>query len=698
MAFSNIQPLITIKTNTMTKNYLSKKVSGLSLLLLFFSLAIHAQDPPKAKFIDPANMNTLVKPGDDFVEYAGGVWLKNNSIPAKETTWGSFTILRDFNVNALKKILTEASADAKAKPGSPKKRVADFYVAAMDSTTAEQLGADPIRADLKRVSELNNNNQILGEIAYQRSHAIGSPLFGFFVGQDRKHPDHMVVQFSQGGLSMPDRDYYLKSDPRSKKAQAAHKAYIVSLFTLSGTPEEQAKKNAETVFAMEKKLAKAQMSRTEMRAPQTTYNKFAIADFTKTTPSIDWKAFLAKLNITNQDTMLVNVPKFFPIADSLVKNASIDDWKVYLQWNLLRSAASYLTKAFTDAEFAYNQALTGQKMQTPRWQRASNLTDGSIGELLGQLYVEQYFKPVAKARMDELIKNLVKAYEIRIKQLDWMSDATKEKALAKLKAFKPKIAYPDKWETYDGLEITNKALLQNVRNANRWAFNDMVNQLGKPVDRSRWGMTPPTVNAYYNPVNNEIVFPAGILQYPFFHPDADDAFNYGGIGAVIGHEISHGFDDSGSQYDKDGTLRNWWTDEDLAKFKERAKLLQEQFDAYTVLDGRHLNGDLTLGENIGDLSGNAVAYEAFKMTKQGQSKEMIDGFTPDQRFFLSWAQVWRTNILPETAAQQIITDNHSPGQYRTIGTPVNMDAWYKAFDVKPGDKLYKKPEDRIKIW
>jgi putative endopeptidase len=682
----------------MTRIYTSKNSVGLSLLFLLSTLSCFSQDPGKAKFIDPHNMNTLVKPGDNFVEYAGGVWLKSNSIPAKETTWGSFSILRDFNVNALKKILTEAAADKNAKPGSVKKRVSDFYLAAMDSAALEQMNAEPIRADLKRVNALRNNNQVLDEIVCQHSHGIGSPLFGFFVAQDRKHPDRMAVQFSQGGLSMPDRDYYLKSDARSKKIQGAQRAYIISLFTLSGTSEDQAKKSAEIIFAFEKKLAKAQMSRTEMRDPLKTYNKFSISDFTKTTPAIDWKVFLAKLNITDQDSMLVNVPKFFPVADSLVKNAPVDDLKIYLQWNLLRAAAPYLSKAFVDAEFAYNQTLTGQKIQTPRWQRASNLTDGNIGELLGQLYVEQYFKPEAKARMNDLIGNLVKAYEIRIKQLDWMSDITKQKALAKLKAFHPKIAYPDHWKNYDGLEITHKTFLQNVRNANSWAFNDMISQLGKPVDRTRWGMTPPTVNAYYNPVNNEIVFPAGILQYPFFHPEADDAFNYGGIGAVIGHEISHGFDDSGSQYDKDGSLRNWWTAEDRKKFEAKAKLLQQQFDAYTVLDTLHVNGKLTLGENIGDLGGLNAAYEAFKMTEQGKSDKKIEGFTPDQRFFLAWAQVWRSKTLPDRTAQLILIDSHSPGEYRAIGAPSNMDAWYEAFNVQPGDKLYKKPEDRIKIW
>jgi putative endopeptidase len=384
--------------------------------------------------------------------------------------------------------------------------------------------------------------------------------------------------------------------------------------------------------------------------------------------------------------------------DEILKSVSLKDWKTYLEWNILKNAASNLSSPFVAANFTFNQVQSGQKVQTPRWQRMSQLTDGTIGELLGQLYVAKYFKPDAKLRMTELISNLRKAFEIRIKNLDWMSAPTKEKALAKLNAFVPKIGYPDKWKTYDGLVINRTTYFQNLRNAGEWGYKEMIDQLGKPVDRTRFGMTPPTVNAYYSATMNEIVFPAGILQFPFFDPNADDAVNYGGIGAVIGHEMSHGFDDSGSQYDKDGNLRNWWTDEDKTKFEAKTKALGEQFDAYTVLDTIHVIGKLTMGENIGDLGGLNAAYTAFKLTKQGQSNEKIDGFTPDQRFFLSWAQVWRGNILPESAAQLIKTDPHSPGPYRTIGAPVNMDAWYEAFDVKPGDKLYKKPEDRIRMW
>ncbi|MBB6612725.1 M13 family metallopeptidase [Pontibacter sp. Tf4] len=654
--------------------------------------------PKKTPFINKANMGLGVKPGDDFYTYANGAWLKANPVPAKETRWGSFNELRDFNIKAVQSILNEAAANKNTKAGSVEKRVGDFYAAAMDSAAIDKLGYSPIKADLERIKTITDVNGILNEVAYLRTSGAGAPMFGFYVGQDRKNVENMVPQLSQGGTTLPDRDYYLKDDARSTKIQEAYKNYVTTLFTLTGVDNATAQKNAETIFNLEKKMAAAQMARVEMRDPYKTYNKFAVADFSKTTPNMDWKMLLSKMKVTGQDTVLVNSPKFFTELNGLLTSTPVTDWQTYLQWNVLKSAAPYLSADFANANFAYTQALTGQKVQTPRWQRMSQLTDGTIGELLGQLYVAKHFKPEAKARMDEMIANLIKAYEIRIKGLDWMSAETKEKALAKLHAFRPKVGYPNKWETYDGLTISRDAFFQNVRNAGEWGYTKMVNQLGKPVDRERWGMTPPTVNAYYNPVMNEIVFPAGILQFPFFDPNADDAVNYGGIGAVIGHEISHGFDDSGSQYDKDGTLRNWWTAEDLTKFKAKAAALAAQYDAYTVLDTIHVNGKLTLGENIGDLGGLSAAYEAFKMTKQGKSNKKIDGFTPDQRFFLAWAQVWRANTLPETAAQLILTDSHSPGQYRTIGAPVNMDAWYKAFNVKPGDKLYKKPEDRIRIW
>ena len=672
---------------------------GVAALASLEASAQHSAPAPlKVPFINKVDMDITVKPGDDFYQYASGTWIKNNPVPAKETRWGSFNKLRDFNINAVKTLVTNAAANKKAAPGSIEKRVGDFYAAGMDSVAIEKAGAAPIKADLERINAVKTTGDVLKHAAYMRTAGIGSPMFGFYVGQDRKNVENMIPQLSQGGTTLPDRDYYLKNDSRSQGIREAYKQYIVKLFTLSGATAATAEKNAETVIGLERSLAEAQMSRVEMRDPQKTYNKFAVTDLSKTTPAIDWKTLMAEMKVTGQDTILVNSPAFFTKLNGLLSSAPVDDWKTYLQWNVLKSSAPYLSSPFVDANFEFSQVLSGQKVQTPRWQRMSSLTDGTLGELLGQLYVKNYFKPEAKERMQELVSNLIKAYEIRIKNLDWMTPATKQKALDKLHTFRPKIGYPDKWKTYDGLEVSRASFFQNLRNASVWNYNEMVSQLGKPVDRNRWGMTPPTVNAYYNPVMNEIVFPAGILQFPFFDPKADDAVNYGGIGAVIGHEISHGFDDSGSQYDKDGTLRNWWTDEDRAKFKEKTLALKKQFDEYTVLDTLHVNGQLTMGENIGDLGGLNAAYEAFKMTKQGQSNEKIDGFTPDQRFFLSWAQVWRGNILNETAAQLILTDPHSPGPYRTIGAPVNMDAWYKAFNVQPGDKLYKKPEDRIRIW
>jgi putative endopeptidase len=677
-------------------NLLSLKTCFAVLGIAVVSYSANAQST--MKFIDPANMDLSVKPGDDFYQYASGTWIKNNPVPAKETRWGSFNALRDFNINAVKGLVEEAAADKSAPAGSVKKRVGDFYTAAMDSVTIEKLGYTPIKPELEKIRQFKNIQDVLNHTAYLRTNGIAAPMFGFGVGQDRKNVNKYLPQLGQGGTTLPDRDYYLKDDSRSVKVREAYTTYMTTLFKLTGSNTADAAKKAAVVMSIEKKFAEAQMTRLEMRDPYKTYNKYTVADFSKTTPAINWAAMFTKFLVNGQDTVLVSSPKFFVSFDGMLKSVPLNEWKTYLDWNVLKSAAPNLSSPFVNATFAFNQAQTGQKVQTPRWQRMSQLTDGTIGDLLGQLYVAKYFKPDAKVRMDELIANLRKAFEIRIKNLDWMSDVTKQKALEKLHAFVPKIGYPSKWRTYDGLVISPTTYLQNLKNAGTWGYKEMIDQLGKPVDRTRFGMTPPTVNAYYSPTMNEIVFPAGILQFPFFDPNADDAVNYGGIGAVIGHEMSHGFDDTGSQYDKAGNLRNWWTAEDREKFNAKTKLLGEQFDGYKVLDTIAVNGKFTMGENIGDLGGLNAAYEAFKMTRQGQSDEKIDGFTPDQRFFLSWAQVWRGNILPEIAAQMIKTDTHSPGPFRTIGAPVNMDVWYKAFDVKPGDKLYKKPEDRIKLW
>ena len=650
------------------------------------------------KLIDHANMDTTVRAGNDFVEYANGNWRKNNPIPAKETRWGSFNELREFNAQAVKGLLENAEKDNNAKPGSIEKRVGDFYRSAMDSVAIELAGATPIALDLARIDEITDLKGVIHEAAVQRTFGSGSPLFSFYVGQDRKNVEKNMPQLGQGGTTLPDRDYYLIESARNKEIVTAYKTYVIKLFTLSGETDNDAQQHFNAIWKIEKALALAQKSRVEMRDPQATYTKFSLTELSTLTQPLNWNELLPEMRVNGADSILVNNPDFFNKEASLLKSTSINDWKVYLKWNIIKSAASILSTPFVDADFTFTEALTGQKEITPRWQRSFGLIDRSIGDLLGQLYVAKYFTPEAKKRMDRLVKNLSETFSERIKNLDWMSETTKEKALEKLNAFTPKIGYTEKWKTYDGLAITSEDFYGNVINARQWAYDDMATQFGKPVDRTRWGMTPPTVNAYYSPVNNEIAFPAGILQFPFFAFDADDAINYGGIGAVIGHEMTHGFDDSGSQYAADGNLKNWWTPEDAAKFKEKANKVVEQYSKYTVLDSIHVNGKLTLGENLADLGGLAIAYAAFKNTSDGKSTKKIDGFTPDQRFFLSWAQVWRMNVRPETAAQLILTDPHSPGDARTIGPVVNMDAWYEAFDVQPFDKLYVKPEDRIKVW
>ncbi|MGI4727470.1 MAG: M13 family metallopeptidase, partial [Janthinobacterium lividum] len=446
--------------------------------------------PPK-KFIDRANMDLSVKPGDNFAEYANGTWLKNNAIPAKETSWGSFNILHEFNINAVKTLLNRAEADQNAAPGSIEKRVGDFYAAAMDSVTIEKLGYTPIKPDLEKVNRIKDLKGVLDEVAYMRTTGAGSPLFDFDVAQDSKNVNQMIVELSQGGISLPDRDYYLKNDPRTQKIQAAFKTYIVTLFKLIGTDEATAQKNAATIFGIEKALATSQLSRVEMRDPQKLYNKFATGTFSKTAPELNFVDLTTKLKVNTPDSILVDEPKFFTDLNGLLTATSVADWKTYLQWNVLKNSASFLSSPFVKARFDFAQALSGQKVQTPRWQRMSSLTDGAIGELLGQLYVKEYFTPEAKVRMEELVSNLRKAFEIRINKLDWMSEATKKKALDKLHAFNPKIGYPDHWKTYAGLEINRATFFQNARNTSKWDYDDMISKLGKPVDRTLWGMTPP---------------------------------------------------------------------------------------------------------------------------------------------------------------------------------------------------------------
>ena len=668
------------------------------LTVTAFVADVTKQGPPK-KFIDPANMDLSVKPGDNFFDYANGTWVKNNAIPDKQTRWGSFGILAQENTDHLLSILNQVSKLKGQPKGSLKQRVGDMYVSGMDTVTIEKRGYEPIKADLDRISQLNSLDGLINEMTYERAHAIADPLFGVGVRQDSKHPTVYIVGFNQGGTTLADRDYYLQSDARTKKIQGAYKRYITTLFTLTGASEDQAAKNAATIFGIESALAKIQLSRTEMRDPNKTYNKFSLGGFEKVTPHLNWSKILPELKIKGMvDSVLVGQPDFFKAEDAMLASTSLEDWKVYLQWNVLKGAAPSLSSPFVNASFAFNSVVSGQRVQTPRNERMSGYIDRSMGELLGQLYVAKYFPPAAKVYMVNLVNNMKTVLGDRIKRLDWMSAETKAHALKKLAAFSVKIGYPDKWETYNGLVIDRHDYFGNQRRIAQWHYNFQVNQYGKPVDKKRFNMTAPTVNANYSPTNNEITFPAGILQFPFFDFKADDAINYGGIAAVIGHEMTHGFDDQGRQYDSDGSLHDWWSKGDADKFKLRADMVVDQYNGFTVLDTIHVNGKLTLGENLADLGGLNVAYEAFKKTAEGHSTKKIDGFTPDQRFFLSWAQVWRSSQRPESAASRIKTDPHSPEQYRTNAPITNIDAWYAAFDVKPGDKMYKAPADRIKIW
>ena len=678
---------------------MKNKFTALALACVVMLIANEANAQGKKapmKYIDKANMDVNVKPGDNFYEYANGNWMKINPVPASKTRWGSFDMLREESSQRLRTLLQDAAANT--NKSRINQMVGDFYTSGMDSAAIEVKGILPIKAELDRINDLQNMQAVLTEVAVLRNRGFGSPLFGMYVTPDRKNVTQYIPQLSQGGTTMPDRDYYLKDDPRSLKIREAYKNYLYQLFMLAGEDATKANASMDAVMRIETALAKLQYSRVEMRDPYKLYNKFSVQDLSATTPSINWKNLLVQMKVNGADSVLVNNPNFLKSADLLLGALPLQDWKSYLKWNVLKSSAPYLSTAFVQENFKYSQAISGQKEQTPRWQRMAALLDGNLGEMLGQLYVDRYFKPEAKIRMQELVNNLSTTFEDRIKRLDWMSAETKNRGVEKLNAFTKKIAYPDKWKEYNGVKISKDDFMGNVKNASAWAYNEMATRMGKPVDRTEWGMTPPTINAYYNSSNNEIVFPAAILQFPFFDFGADDAINYGGIGAVIGHEMTHGFDDQGRQFAADGNLKDWWTKEDADKFKTKADQVVNQYNNMTVLDTLHVNGKLTLGENLADLGGLNIAYEAFTKTKEFKEGKLIDGFTPSQRFFLSWAQVWRSNALPETEAQLILTDSHSPGVHRGNGPIVNIDAWYQAFNVKPGDKMYIPKEKRISVW
>jgi len=643
-------------------------------------------------------MDTSVKPGEDFFEYANGAWLKKATIPGDQTRWGSFDELGERTLNDLHTLLEDAAKNDKAAAGSKERMAGDFYKSGMDTVNINKAGITPMKPVLDRINAVTNAQQLMDEIALEHTEGL-SPAFSFYISPDDKNVTRMITQFFQGGLGLSNRDDYFKTDARSAEIRAEYQKYVQKILQLMGQDEAAAKGNAQKIFNLEKALAGASLTPIEMRNPQRLYNKFDIAGITKATAGLDWATLLGKLKIQGQDSIIVGMPKFFVELARQMKATPIDTWKQYLAYNAVSDMSPYLSKEFSDARFDfYSRSLRGQQEEKARWKRVIHIVNNAVGDQLGQLYVDKHFKPEAKKRMLELVNNLQETFGERIKGLDWMSDVTKQKALAKLNTFIKKIGYPDKWKDYGSLKIVPDNYVQNVMNASAFEYNYMISKLGKPVDKTEWGMTPPTVNAYYNPAFNEIVFPAAILQFPFFDFNADDAVNYGGIGGVIGHEMTHGFDDQGAQYDADGNLKNWWTPEDSTKFAARTHKVVDQFNSYTVLDSIHVQGELTLGENIADLGGVTIAYTAFKKTKQGQSNEKIDGFTPDQRFFLSWAQVWRGKALPKTSMELIKNDPHSPGIWRCNGPLSNFEPFYKAFNVKEGDKMWRADSVRAKIW
>jgi putative endopeptidase len=649
------------------------------------------------KLLDPANIDSSIRPGENFYMYANNGWLKKNLIPGDQTRWGSFNELQENNYKALHELLEDAGKK-NAAAGTTDQKVGDLYKAGMDSSAIEKAGITPLNEHFARINAITDATGVMNEVALE--HTLGlNALFNFYVSPDDKQVTKQISQLFQGGLGMPDRDYYFKTDEPTTKIREAYKQYLVTLFKLMGSDSTTAQKDAADVFKLETALAGASMTRVEMRDPYKLYNKYNTEGLNKQTPGIDWKSVFTGLKINGQDSMIVGQPKFFAEISRQLKATPIPVWKKYLQVQMAMDMSPYLSSTFDNAHFDFfGRTMRGQQAQKPRWQRVLNVVDGSVGELLGQMYVDKHFKPDAKKRMLDLVNNLQQTYADRIRRLTWMSEPTKQKALAKLNTFMKKIGYPDKWKDYSSLTIAKGNYVKNIMNASAFEYNYNVSKLGKPVDRTEWGMTPPTVNAYYNPAFNEIVFPAGILQYPFFSDDADDAVNYGGIGGVIGHEMTHGFDDQGRQYDADGNLHDWWTPEDAKNFLAKAGMVITQYNNYTVLDTVHVNGELTQGENLADLGGINIAYEAFKKTKQGKSNEKIDGFTPDQRFFLSWAQVWRAATRPEEMRNRIVTDPHSPNELRCNGPVSNMPEFYAAFGIKPGDKMYRADSIRASVW
>ncbi len=663
------------------------------------------KNPPP---LDPRNMDTAVNPSDDFYLFANGGWIKHNPIPPEFARWGSFNELTEKNNDSLHEIADKAAAIAPKVEGKEKvekaasadlQKVGDFYASGMNEQAVEAAKGTPLNDEVKKIDAIKDRKDLEAEIAHL--HSMGIPVFfGFTSGQDDKNSTMVIAQAYQGGLGLPDRDYYTKDDDASKKLRDQYVQHVTKMLTLVG--DNAAADHANKILAFETSLAKPARTRVELRDPQKNYNKMTQADLQKLMPDWIWADYFKGIALTEAGDINVGQPDFFKAANEVFKTASIDDWKTYLRWHLLHAAAPALSSDFVNENFAfYSKALTGAQQLKPRWKRVVTATDGVLGEALGKLYVADHFPPEAKTRALEMVNNLKEALAERIKSRDWMDEPTKQEALKKLAAFTVKIGYPDKWRDYSTLMIDRGPYALNLLRGEKFEQDREFKKIGKPVDRSEWGMTPPTVNAYYSPNMNEIVFPAGILQPPFFDVNADDAVNYGGMGAVIGHEMTHGFDDQGRQYDGQGNLREWWSEASKKAYDERRKAVVAQYAAYEPLPGIHINGELTQGENIADIGGIKLAYTALQkaLSKNPQSaQQKIDGFTPDQRFFLGFAQVWRNNQRDEDLKLRLNTDPHSPGRFRTIGPLSNMDEFAKAFNLPANSPMIRPPDQRVNIW
>ncbi|MFC0445823.1 M13 family metallopeptidase [Pseudidiomarina halophila] len=647
--------------------------------------------------LDMSDFNTEVRPQDDLFTYVNGGWVEKTEIPADRSRVGSFNELRDENQERLRKIIETAAASS-PEPGSNADKIGDFFNSFMDVERLNELGYQPIAGDLEAINKLQNHDQVAAHFAQLSRLGVSSP-FGFYVYADAKNPDVNTMYMSQSGLGLPDRDYYLKDEEKFVEIRDAYQSYIADMLTLVGYEAEAAATAAEKVLELETKLAEVQWSRVESRNADNTYNKKTMDEVQELLGEFNLGAYTEAAGIATVQEAVVRQPSYFEEFGGMFENVPLDTWQDYMSLRLVSNFSNALSEEINDRQFAfYGKVLRGTPEQEPRWKRGVDAADSALGEVLGQLYVAEYFPPEAKDRMETLVDNLIKAYGESIKELEWMSEETKQKALEKLSKFTPYIGYPSEWRDYSALVVAEDDLVGNYKRSAEFDYQENISKIGEPVKAEDWGMTPQTVNAYYSPVRNEIVFPAGILQPPFFDMNAEDAVNYGGIGAVIGHEIGHGFDDQGSKYDGDGNLKSWWTDADRAAFDERGAQLAAQYGTYEPLEGVFVNGKLTLGENIGDLAGLTIGYRAYVDSLNGEPSPVLDGFTGEQRVFLGWAQVWQTKQRDEYTRNQVLSDPHSPAYYRVNGTVVNVPAFYEAFDVKPGDDLYLPPEERVTIW